>query len=87
MEITLNLKEIAKKSLKPDEYVWLYLMYHKKYDDILVVFGALRAFEIRKDLLGTGYILDASGKFTETTLSNKLIELEHHASHLIARLS
>lgn len=74
MEISLNLKELAKKSLKPDEYIWLYLMYHKKYDDILSVFGALRAFEIRKNLIGTNYILDASGKFTETTLSNNLVE-------------
>jgi hypothetical protein len=49
-------------------------MYHKKYDDILSVFGALRAFEIRKNLIGTNYILDASGKFTETTLSNNLVE-------------
>lgn len=74
MEINLNLDELTKKCLRPDEYILLYLMYHKKYNDILTLYGAKYALELRKNLLGSGYILDASGKFTETTLSNKHVE-------------
>jgi hypothetical protein len=45
MEIVLNLKELTKKSLCPDEYVLLYLMYHKNFDSILNLYGAKYAQE------------------------------------------
>ena len=74
MEIVINLKELTKKSLCPDEYVLLYLMYHKDFDSILALYGAKYAIKLRAGLTESGYILDASGKFTETKLSNKHVE-------------
>lgn len=74
MEIVLNLKNLVKKGLHPDEYVLLYLLYHKEFDQILGLYGAKRAIELRNSLLDSGYILDGSGKFRETKLSNKHVE-------------
>lgn len=74
MEVILNLKNLTKKGLFPDEYVLLYLLYHKEFDAILGLFGANKALKLRQGLLESGYILDGSGKFTETKLSNKHVE-------------
>lgn len=74
MEIVLNVKELTKKSLLPDEYVLLYLLYHKDFDGILTLFGANYALKLRDGLKSSGYILDASGKFRDTTLSKKSVE-------------
>ena len=74
MEIVVNLKELTKKALRPDEYVMLYLMYYKEFDTIATLYGIKYALELRKNLESSGYILDASGKFTETKLSNKHVE-------------
>lgn len=74
MEITLNLTYLTKKCINPDEYILLYLIYYKEFDTILTLFGAKYALELRKNLINSGYILDATGKFRETILSNKNVE-------------
>lgn len=75
MKITLCTEQLKKDKLTPNQVVLLYLMYHKKFEDIIEIYGKSEAIDLRDSMAFTNYILsDCSTKFTETVLSNKHIE-------------
>jgi hypothetical protein len=76
MELTLNISKLKRKQLTPDQFVLLFLLYHKNFEDIKEIYGISRAIEIRNSLLDSGYLLnsDSSSKFTETLISKKSVE-------------
>jgi len=70
MKIEINLNKLKRCNLLPNQYVILFLLYHKKLSEIKEIFGIAKAVEIRDSLIGTKYILSkADTKFTETILS------------------
>lgn len=76
MELTLNISKLKRKQLTPDQFVLLFLLYHKNFEDIKILFGISKAIELRNSLLDSGYLLnsDSSSKFTETLISKKSVE-------------
>ena len=75
MKITLCTELLKKHKLTPDQTVLLYLLYHKKFDDLSEIFGKFAARNIRDSLVGTQFVLsDWTQKVTETVLSNKHVE-------------
>jgi hypothetical protein len=75
MRLTLCTEQLKKDLLTPNQLLLLFLIYHKKFEDISEVFGKFDALSIRDSLLDTPFILSGSStKFTETVLSNKHIE-------------
>ena len=74
MEVKLNLERLKKANLSPDEATLLFLMYHKKFDDIIGIYGREKALALRLELTQTNFILNSDGKFTETIISSKNVE-------------
>jgi len=74
MEVKLNLERLKKANLSPDQATLLYLMYYKKFDNIISLYGREKALALRLELTETNFILNSDGKFTETILSTKNVE-------------
>jgi len=74
MKIELDVNACVKYKLHPNDYVLLYLMYHKDYERIEKLFGRQKAIAM-KEILHTfhsQFFLDKETKpFKKTTLSNK----------------
>lgn len=74
-EINLNLLKLSKENLTPNQAVLLYLIYHKKFEQVKQIFSIREAISVRNSLLGTKFILsDECTKFTETILSNDSVK-------------
>ena len=70
MKIEIDLNKLKRSHLSPDQYIILYLLYHKEFLKIKDLFSKARATEIRDSLVGTKYILNQSNiKFIDTILS------------------
>lgn len=75
MEILMDLKKCSVHQLTPNEYILLYLLYYKNFDEIIKIYGKDKAIEIRNKLSNTKFILsDKSVKFTDTILSKRYVE-------------
>ena len=75
MRLTLSVEQLKKTKLTPNQMLILHLIYYKKFDDIIEIFGKLEARKIRDSLVNTQYLLsDETQKFVETILSNKHVE-------------
>lgn len=74
MKIEIDLKKCNHHKIRPDEYVLLYLMYHKEYDKIEKLFGRKKAVAM-KEILETfhsNFFINKDPKpFKKTILSNK----------------
>ena len=70
MKIEIDLKQCKSNSISPNQYVLLYLMYHKEYSTIEEVFGRINAVVMRDKLTETKFILNKEKvPFKSTTLS------------------
>lgn len=77
MKVEVDLRRCVRYGVSPDEYILLYLMYHKEYEKIEKVFGKQKAIAMRDMLyvFNNEFILgDKQTPFRKTILSNKSVE-------------
>lgn len=71
MNAEIDLNRLVRSKLDANQYIILYLIYHKNFKLAKELFGAEKALNIRNSLINTKYILDKSNTqlFTQTTIS------------------
>lgn len=71
MEIIINFKKLKNYNLSPNQYVLLFLLYNKDFNQIKELYGVSNAIQIRNSLINTNFILsDNTVTFRDTILSN-----------------
>lgn len=74
MKIEIDTRVLISSSISPNCMVLLYLLYKKELEQIVTIFGKVKALEIRNELINTKYLLSGETKFTDTIISKKEVE-------------